>query len=166
MINKVKEDEKRHSETFATLRDEFILQKIKEVSNDQKVDATNTLIDYVDISSKHENLVCCSKCLDLYPKSSDVKPCKHCSFDPHKFALNYDPYDVAEDRHHPDPMKIIIANPNMNNPNSVEDVGTFEINTYEVYESVQYLIDSNKLRLDILTKAKAKHLLSPQCRSW
>ena len=30
----------------------------------------------------------------------------------------------------------------MNNPNSVEDVGTFEINTYEVYESVQYLIDS------------------------
>ena len=31
---------------------------------------------------------------------------------------------------------------NMNNPNSVEDVGTFEIETYEVYEGVNYLVDS------------------------
>lgn len=31
---------------------------------------------------------------------------------------------------------------NMNNPYSVEDVGTFEIETYEVYEGVNYLIDN------------------------
>lgn len=31
---------------------------------------------------------------------------------------------------------------NMKNPYSVEDVGTFEVNTYEIYESVRYMIDS------------------------
>ena len=30
----------------------------------------------------------------------------------------------------------------MKNPYSVEDVGTFEVNTYEIYESVRYMIDS------------------------
>ena len=38
--------------------------------------------------------------------------------------------------------EISFALQNMNNPYSVEDVGSFEINTYEIYESQRYKIDA------------------------
>ena len=121
-LNNSEESQKKH---FASHRNKYICEKLREVQAEQKVPLSNIMYDHIDLSIRHEadEFSVCTSCDYVFPQSTDSdRICPACGYNPSKFDLGHDPYKAATSNHPNKPASITIAEPCMVNPCSVSAV--------------------------------------------
>ena len=102
---------------FRNYRGAYIQESIKIIQN--KLSDKPYLHDYVDIANKGAVNSCC-KCKHTYKK--ELNSCPSCNNNENMHDIEFDPYYRTVRNHPKDPPKIVIGEPVMVNPNSIESV--------------------------------------------
>ena len=104
---------------FRNYRGVYMQESIKIIQNE--VSDKPYLHDYVNIAIANKGAVnTCCKCKHTYKKELNI--CPSCNNNENMYDIEFDPYYRTVHNHPEDPPKIVIGEPVMVNPSSIESV--------------------------------------------